>query len=405
MNNVDVIVIGGGISGLAFAWKAARSGRSVLVLEQQERIGGCIYSRRYMDRYWYELGAHTVYNSYSGLLDIVVEAGLADKLVQRGPARVHFGLIQNGEIDWLTPPRILLRLSWIEVALHAPIGFLRSKHGRSVKQHYSGLLGPGNFRNVLSPFFAAVPSQNADAFPVEGPGSLFKKRFRRKEFPRSFGFPYGLQTICDAVTFHPGITVLYKAGATHLKPISAGYEVRTEGDTGIRAPVVAMAIPNHAAAALLQGSFPRLSSAVSRVKTVSLESMGARVTRSKCWMPECAFVVPTDDLFFSAVTRDPFPDPNWRAFAFHFRPGVSREQKIDRICNILRLSASDLDGLTEQSYTLPAPRIDHSEIVADIERELRPTGLALLGNYFKGLSIEDCVTRANSEWLRIQNTA
>jgi UDP-galactopyranose mutase len=132
--------------------------------------------------------------------------------------------------------------------------------------------------------------------------------------------------------------------------------------------------------------------------------MGARVARSKCWMPECAFVVPVRDIFFSAVTRDPFPDPSWRAFAFHFRPGVAREQKINRICDILRISASDLDGLSEQSYMLPAPRIDHSEIVADIEKEQRQTGLALLGNYFMGLAIEDCIARANYEWNRLQQT-
>ena len=78
MNNPEVVVVGAGISGLSFAWKAAQTGRQVLVLEERDRIGGCIYSCRYDDGYWYELGAHTVYNSYSGLLDIAIEAGLAE---------------------------------------------------------------------------------------------------------------------------------------------------------------------------------------------------------------------------------------------------------------------------------------------------------------------------------------
>jgi oxygen-dependent protoporphyrinogen oxidase len=402
MRNPDVIVIGAGISGLAFAWKAARSGRSVSILEEKERVGGCICSRRYGDGYWYELGAHTVYNSYSGLLDIVVEAGLAGRLIQRGSARTHFGLMQNGGIDWLTPPRILLQFNWLEIALHAPVGFFHSKRGRSIEQHYSGLLGPGNYRRVLSPFFAAVPSQCADTFPVEGPGSLFKKRSRRKEFPRSFGFEGGLQALCDAMAAHAQTSICYKTKVSRVLSFEGGFEVQTERNTRLRAPLVAVALPNRATASLLQESFPSLSSAVGRIRAVSVESLGARVARSKCWMPECAFIVPAHDLFFSAVTRDPFPDPDWRAFAFHFRPGLPHEQKVQRMCDVLRISSSDLDGITEQRYFLPAPQVNHGEAIADIQRQLGGTGLALLGNYFTGLAIEDCIARANSEWQRLQ---
>jgi len=403
VKNPDVIVVGAGISGLSFAWNAARAGRRALVLEREDQAGGCICSHRLEDGFWYEMGAHTVYNSYGALLDIILQAGLADKLVRRGPARVHFGLLQNGEIDWLTPPKVLLRLGWLEAALHAPAGFFRKKRGRSVEQYYSGLVGPGNFRRILSPFFAAVPSQCADAFPAEGAGSLFKKRSRRKEFPRSFGLTLGLQTVCDAVAKHPNIEVRARSEVTALQTCPRGFRIQLQQGDAFDAPIAAVAVNPKAAAYLLRDHFSELAAAVGRLNTVDLESMGARVRRSKCRLKECAFVVPVGDLFFSAVSRDPFPDPDWRAFALHFRPGLERARKIQRLCELLDVFPEDLDGLAERRLTLPAPRIGHPRLIAEIQNLLENTGLALVGNYFMGLAIEDCIERSNSEWRRVSS--
>jgi UDP-galactopyranose mutase len=118
-------------------------------------------------------------------------------------------------------------------------------------------------------------------------------------------------------------------------------------------------------------------------------------------MPACAFVVPVDDLFYSAVTRDPFPDPSWRAFAFHFRAGSTRDEQLRRMSEVLRIAPSELGTPIEQRLTLPSPGAGHAELVATIDRCLRGTGLALTGNYFDGLAIEDCVQRSLSEWKRL----
>jgi UDP-galactopyranose mutase len=144
-----------------------------------------------------------------------------------------------------------------------------------------------------------------------------------------------------------------------------------------------------------------VSSAIARVSTVSVESVGVVLPRKKCWMRECAFVVPVDDLFFSCVTRDPFPDPERRGFAFHFRPGVSRDDKLRRMAEVLRVSREDLGEPIEERRTLPAPALGHAGIVRDVDAALAGKRLAVTGNYFAGLAIEDCVIRSVSEWTRI----
>lgn len=401
MATPDVIVVGGGVSGLSLAWMAARAGKRVLVLEREGRVGGCLHTHRTPDGYWHEMGAHATYNSYGTFLDLVVGTGVAGKIVPRGPARATFGLLRNGEIAWLTPPKVLLRLSWLEAALHLPFGAFARKEGETVYSYYSRLLGRRNYDRVLAPFFAAVPSQKADGFPVSGPGSLFKKRPRRKEFPRGFSIKGGLQTVCEAVAAFPGVTVETGAAAARIARKGSGFAVTTADGRTLEAPLAAVAAPPDVAAALLHDDFHELAMAIARVRTVAVESMGVVLPRARCWMPECAFVVPVDDVFFSCVTRDPVPDPERRGFAFHFRPGLSRDEKLARMSEVLRVPREELGTPAEQRLTLPAPALGHAEIVRDVDAALAGLALAVTGNYFGGLAIEDCVLRSSSEWKRL----
>ena len=76
----DVLVIGAGISGASFAFHAACAGRRVLVLEQEQRVGGCLASQRTRWGFWYELGAHTCYNSYGAFIELLESSNLMGEL-------------------------------------------------------------------------------------------------------------------------------------------------------------------------------------------------------------------------------------------------------------------------------------------------------------------------------------
>lgn len=51
---------------------------------------------------------------------------------------------------------------------------------------------------------------------------------------------------------------------------------------------------------------------------------------------------------------------------------------------------------------LPALRVGHGEWVRNLDRMLAGTQLALTGNYFTGVAIEDCICRSRVEWERLQ---
>jgi phytoene dehydrogenase-like protein len=73
----DVIVVGAGAAGLAAASRLARAGRSVLVLEARERIGGRCFTRRMAGvGAPVELGAEFVHGRPQATLELLQAAGV-----------------------------------------------------------------------------------------------------------------------------------------------------------------------------------------------------------------------------------------------------------------------------------------------------------------------------------------
>ena len=90
-DSADLVVIGGGISGLSLASFCAEQGRKVVVLERSDRVGGCVRTHRLSDGFWLELGAHTAYNSYGNVIGALERRGGMDALLPR--AKVRFRVL------------------------------------------------------------------------------------------------------------------------------------------------------------------------------------------------------------------------------------------------------------------------------------------------------------------------
>ena len=71
------------------------------------------------------------------------------------------------------------------------------------------------------------------------------------------------------------------------------------------------------------------------------------------------------------------------------------------MADVLRVPVAELGEVVEQRLVLPSPALGHDGVVAEIDRCLAGGKLAVTGNYFAGLAIEDCVLRSNAEWARI----
>ena len=65
------------------------------------------------------------------------------------------------------------------------------------------------------------------------------------------------------------------------------------------------------------------------------------------------------------------------------------------------LKKKDMEAVGERQTVLPSPVLDHGRIVARIDELLAGERLAITGNWFAGLSIEDCVQRSRHSNVEI----
>lgn len=394
MADHEAIVIGGGISGLSFAHAAAAAGRRVLLLEKSAQLGGCVHSERHGD-YWLEMGAHTCYNSYDGVIEMIESCGIGDRITPR--ARVPFRLLRDGELRSIPG-----ELSFLEVALSLPRILGTKKTAHSVESYYSRLAGARNYRRVLAPMFAAVPSQNADGFPAT---MLFKKRPRRRDILRSFTLDGGLQLLIDSVAQQSGIETMAGVEASRVERDGSAFAVHTSDGRRLATPTLALAIPPPRAAKLLAGDFPDLAQPLQQIRTSTVESVGVVIPAGRLEIPPVAGIIARGDLFFSAVSRDTVPDEHYRSFTFHMRPGSSEADHMQRITEVLGVERDEIERVVNRRVVLPSPALGHEDITREIDRLTAGTRLSICGNFFAGLAMEDCVSRSFEEVVRLDGAA
>jgi protoporphyrinogen oxidase len=386
----DVIIIGGGISGMALAHYCAKKGLKPLVIEKNGRVGGSFHSFR-SDDYWFELGAHSCYNSYGNLVGLLDDTGILDKIIK--PGKAGYKLFCGGAVK-----SIMSQMSIPELLFSLPKMFSAKMDGETVKSYYSKIVGKNNFSRAISPMFNAVICQQANDFPAD---MLFKKRARRQDVIKKFGFPGGIQTITDSIAAEPAIETITDKDVKEISFNSGVFVVTTADGKSFESQRLALATPAQAASNLLVKSFPDLANKLAALKAESVETVGVIINKDETTLGPIAALAAADDIFYSFVSRDTFPDPKYRGFAFHFKAGaVSQEKKMELVARVL--GTKNFVQVVTAGHVIPSLRLGHKEKIAEIDGLIAGTHLMLTGNYFSGVAIEDCVSRSLQQSGRIK---
>jgi cytochrome b involved in lipid metabolism len=80
-DNYDIVIVGGGISGLFLAYKLVDTNLNILVLEKEKEFGGRIHTVL-KNGYQYECGAARFSNKHNRLLTLIHELGLKEDIIE-----------------------------------------------------------------------------------------------------------------------------------------------------------------------------------------------------------------------------------------------------------------------------------------------------------------------------------
>ena len=444
MDRPDVLIIGGGISGLASAWWLARSGLSVEVWEANKRTGGKIMSTR-QDGYLTERAAAMVLNFRPEVAELVRESGLESAKTTRLPAaEARRYLLHKSSLKALpmrmgammTSPlwsmRGKLRL------LAEPFIFSSGRADESVSEFITRRLGNEVLEKAIEPFIAgtlaADPDQTCAAAALPrlkalerrygslAAGVLVNRLLRRRTActTDTFSFHNGMGTLVETLTRTPGINIRTGYAVDELVRERDGWQVTAttpQGRQTLSARHVIVATPAPAAAALISQVDSELAELLRGIGYAALTVVHTGLARDAVGHPldGTGFLAPrgesailTGNLWMSTL----FPDraPPGKALLTSYLGGVRAPQVaewddkrlVDETLRTLRplvnLKADpEMVRIDRHLQALPVYHGAYQMRMQAITSRLRQIpGLHLEANYRGGVSVRDRLARGHA---------
>jgi oxygen-dependent protoporphyrinogen oxidase len=226
---IDVLIIGGGISGLATAWWLAQGGLSVEVWEANKHPGGKILSTQ-QDGYLTERAAAMVMNFRPEVVELVREAGLETaKTIRQPAAEARRYLLHRGRLKSL-PMRLGAMVASPLWSLRGKLRLLAEpfipsggRADESVSEFVTRRLGREVLEKAMEPFIAGTLAADPDQTSATAAlprltalerrygsitaGVLMNRVLRRRTActTDTFSFRGGMSTLVETLAQTPGI--------------------------------------------------------------------------------------------------------------------------------------------------------------------------------------------------------
>jgi oxygen-dependent protoporphyrinogen oxidase len=438
---LDVVVVGAGISGLAAAFRLARGGLRVAVLEAAERVGGAIET--FSDGAWrFEMGPNTVVESDESVGRLIRDAGLEGEKIVASPSAKRRYLYKGSQLvplpggpgGLLKTPLFsagaklrLLREPWIgrppEGAEESIAQFVRRRLGTEFLDYAVGPFVSGVYAGDPERLSARWAVPKIHALEKEHGslirGGLICSRLARRKGPAPGGamisFREGLEELPRRLAREIG-DVRTGVAVRRVLRIENGFRVETSAGP-VEAARVVLAVPADAAARLLEEATSGVSLTFAEVPyaAVAVVSLGWRREDVGHPLDGFGFLAPRKEglrllgcLFPSQIFPGRSPEGHVALAAF---AGGRTDPELagwdeDRIAATavaelrgpLRLRGEPALRLVRRwPRAIPQYELGHGRFVErarEIERSL--PGLRLADNFLGGISVPDCIRNATA---------
>lgn len=443
--DLDVIVVGGGISGLACAWGLQKSGRKVLLLEAASRTGGTIGTVR-EHGCLLESGPNSTLDTTPLIGRLLAELGIAGERVDAAPAARNRYILRQGKLlalplspaAFLSTP-LFSTLAKLRLLREPFIGRHPKNSEESVADFVRRRLGAEFLDRAINPFVAGVYAGDPEqlsvraAFPKlheleQAHGSLLlgqllgaRARARNPEKSKQsaamFAFRDGMQTLTDAIARRLEQVEL-GTEVISVEPGNGVHLVRTAGTNGqreFRARVVLLSLPAYTAANLAAPFAPRASAALAAIPypPVAVAASAYRKGSSAHALDGFGFLVPQGEerqilgtIFSSTLfdNRAPRGLDLLTTFVGGMRQPALAQREESEIAELVQAEHASILGAAPRAEfvkvrrwprAIPQYTLGHLARIAQIEKAERDVpGLFFCANYRGGVSIGDCIRSA-----------
>lgn len=441
----QVVIVGGGITGLACAYHLLKKGLScqVLLLEKEEKLGGKIRTEQH-GSFVIETGPESFVRFKPAPLGLCEEVGLTDQLIEPKPENRKTYLLHHGKLlempEGIFSPFSQSFASLFKTFAFSPFFSVAGKmriavepmipkpkipQDEPLKHFIERRLGREFYANLLAPLLMGV--YGGDPAPLSTKlvlreyyeaeqkfGSLFRAFLNsppnRKRSAKSVfvTLQNGLFTLIERLSKLLGKEV-FRVGAPVKEIVkeSPGYRIVPLDRTPILADAVLLTTPAYAAAAVTKSLDGSLSAALEQIPYASSTVMTLAFHRDQVTHPLTGygFLVPQkENLSFTACTwtssKWPKRAPEGEILLRIYVPETAHdpERSLAQACRelepLLGFTSKPILSLAHSHpQSLPQYLTGHEENVTRIEKLLlsRHPGLFVAGAAYHGVGIADCI--------------
>ncbi|MFN8607952.1 MAG: protoporphyrinogen oxidase [Vulcanimicrobiota bacterium] len=451
-HSYDLIIVGGGLTGLTAAYRAQQRGWKFLLLEASDRFGGSLETL-HSDGLLQELGAESMVTAKPWGKDLILELGLGDQLVSPQPRYHNTMIVRNGKLvpipeglRLLAPSQWLpfLRspaVSWLgklRMAMEFLVPARRDNRDESLASFVGRRLGKEALQRIAQPMVAGIYVADPTTLSMRATlpqfleyerkygsvcrGLLLSPEARASRGPRYHlfnslkgGFGQLVAALRDRL---PAASLRTGHRVGHIRPLdSGGWQV--DGET---TPRLLLAAPTYALADLVRPFDEAGAQLLSRMEYLSSATVNLTypLVAADSSTLGYGFVVPAvegRDILACTFSHRKYPNraPGDVALLRTYLGGASRPEamgwsdaemvarshmELSRLLNI----EEPPSGAVVKRYVraMPLYRVGHLDWLSTLEDQLsRWPGLAWAGNAYRGVGIPDCVRSANEAIARL----